>query len=257
MQFPIIDGHAHCGVQDRQTPQAFEHYLARTRGSGIAGAVLIPPVYEIYDRYDPDFQDNDYWRQRRHSANEYLPTLGNAEFTVFPFFFIWNDFAVDRITPRHFGIKWHRHSDEPRYHYDDPACAKAIEEIGRRNLPVCLEEELQFTMRFIDDLAPGLRVIIPHCGYLNGGYDALIRLGVWERPNIFTDTSLVPPSTVLHYVKNFGTSRIMFGSDFPFGDPRRELAKILQLGLPKETEEALVSINVRRLLTSGIEPHGE
>ena len=36
-------------------------------------------------------------------------TLGSSDLKVIPYFFIWNDFAVDQLKPQHKGIKWHRH----------------------------------------------------------------------------------------------------------------------------------------------------
>ena len=250
MQFPIIDAHVHCGKQFTDPPQAFEDYLAHLGDSGIIGAVMFPPVMEIYDRHNPDFEDDPQWRRKRQNANEYILTLGNGDFEVFPFFFIWNDFAVDQLSARHRGIKWHRHSNEPRYRYEDPRCVAAIDEIRRRNMPVCLEEELDNTLRFVNDLAPDVRVIIPHCGYLNGGYEKLCDLGIWERPNIFTDTSAsgASPETIADYVQKYGHTRIMFGSDFPFGHPKAELEKILQLKLSKDAREAILGLNTRRLL---------
>jgi uncharacterized protein len=248
MGFLMIDAHAHCGRQDVYPPQAFEDYLAHAEGSGISGAVMFAPVMEIYDRYDPRFRDDSHWLQRRKRANEYLLTIGNPDFEVIPYFFIWNDFAVDQLSSRHKGIKWHRHSDEPHYHYDDPGCAAAIEEIRRRSMPVVLEEEWRLTLKFLDELAPGLRVIIPHCGLLNGGYEIFCRNRIWERPNIFTDTSLVPSDVITDYIKRYGHERIMFGSDFPFGDPAGELRKILRLKLPDHQIEGIAGLNVKNLL---------
>jgi len=248
MHFRIIDAHAHCGIQDLYPPQSLEDYLDHVRGSEIRGAVFIPPVFEIYDRYDPYFEDNAQWVRRRQSANSYLLSLGGTRFEVFPFFFIWNDFAVEEISEQHKGIKWHRHPDEPVYHYDDPRCSSAIREIRRRNLPVCLEEEFGHTLRFIRDLAPGMSIIIPHCGLLNGGYEGFVRAGIWELPNIHTDTSLVPSSLVGDYVQRYGHSRIMFGSDFPFGDPVSEMRKIQRMGFPEDVKQAILGQNVIRLL---------
>ncbi len=249
MQSRVIDAHAHCGIQDTYPPQSLEDYLDHVRGSEIAGAVLIPPVFEIYDRYDPFFEDNAQWIQRRQRANSYLLGLGRRGFEVFPFFFIWNDFAVEQLSPEHKGIKWHRHADEPVYHYHDPRCAAAIQEIRRRNLPVCLEEEWNNTLTFIRDLAQGIRIIIPHCGLLNGGYEGFVREGIWAMPNIYTDTSLVPASIVSDYVKRYGYSRIMFGSDFPFGDPVSEMRKIQRMGFPEDVSRAVLGENVIRLVT--------
>jgi hypothetical protein len=248
MRYRIIDAHAHCGVQDTFPPQSLEDYMDYAHGSGIAAAVMFSPVLEIYDRYDFFFEDTPEWRRRRERANRYLTELTRPDFEVFPFFFMWNDFAVEQLSHAHKGIKWHRHGDEPHYRYDDPKCAAAIEEIRRRNMPVTLEEELHFTLKFIHELAPDVKVIIPHCGLLNGGYESFCHHRTWDLPNIYTDTSLVPSSIVEDYVRRYGTERIMFGSDFPFGDPRSEAKKIQMLHLNETQKEALLSGNVTRLL---------
>ncbi len=257
MRCAVIDAHAHCGRQERHPPQAIEDYYAAVQGSDILGVVVFPPVIEIYDRYDPAFEDSPPWPEGRRKANEYLLTLEGYGLAVFPFFFIWNDFAVDQLTPAHCGIKWHRHGDEPRYHYDDPRCQRAIEAIRQRNLPVCLEEEWSHTLHFIDTLAPDLRIIIPHCGLLNGGFEAFCRHDIWERPNIYTDTSLVSPAVIRTYVERYGSGRIMFGSDFPFGDPVQECRKILKLGLSEGEQEALLLGNVQNLLAASSRPSRE
>lgn len=248
MQHKIIDAHAHCGIQDTFPSQALEDYMDYAHGSGISGAVMFPPVLEIYNRYDPEFEDSPEWKERRRSANTYLAELDHPHFEVFPFFFIWNDFAIEQLSPRHKGIKWHRHGDEPHYHYDDPKCGAAIEEVRRRNMPVTLEEEFHYTLRFIHDLAVGVRVIIPHCGLLNGGYEPFCHHHVWELANVHTDTSLVPSSVVEDYVRRYGSERIMFGSDFPFGNPGSEARKIQLLRISDDEKEAILLTNVTRLL---------
>ena len=109
MRFAIIDAHAHCGKQDNSSPQTIEDYYHAVRGSDILGVVMFPPVMAIYDRYDPHFKDTPEWQMRRQTANSYLLTLEGWGLVVFPFFFIWNDFAVDQLSDGHRGIKWHRH----------------------------------------------------------------------------------------------------------------------------------------------------
>jgi uncharacterized protein len=258
MRFAVIDAHAHCGLGDSSSPQAFEDYYSTVKGTDILGVVVFPPVIEIYDRYDPAFEDTPEWQARRKKANDYLLTLEGWGLAVFPFFFIWNDFAVEELAPAHRGIKWHRHANEPPYHYQDPRCAAAIAEIRRRNLPICLEEEWSSTLHFVNELAPDLRIIIPHCGLLNGGFERFCSAGIWERPNIFTDTSLVPRHMIMEYVKRYGSARIMFGSDFPFGDPVDECQKILRLELSESDKEALLMANVQALLAPPSGPfHGQ
>ncbi len=243
-----IDSHAHCGVQDKFPPQAFEDYYVQVRESRISGTAMFAPVAEIYDRSGSVFEDTPAWMDRRKRANEHLTTLGNDDHAVFPYFFIWNDFAVEQLTERHKGIKWHRHSNEPVYNYDDPRCQQAIDEIRDRNMPVVLEEELGNTVRFINELAVGVKVIIPHLGFLNGGYRAILKNGLWELPNVYADTSLAPSGEIRDYINRFGDERIMFGSDFPFGEPVSELNKILGLPVSRGTIEAIAGLNVRRLL---------
>ena len=102
---PIIDAHAHCSVMDRSWLQSFATYAAQAAPAGITGVALFSPVMEIYDRYDRHFVDTPAWRQRRKASNAHLLALDSGGMTVHPYVFIWNDFAVDQLTPSHCGIK--------------------------------------------------------------------------------------------------------------------------------------------------------
>jgi uncharacterized protein len=257
MRFAIIDAHAHCGKQDCYPQQGFEDYYAEVKESDIEGVVMFPPVAEIYDRYDPDFEDTPIWQMTRQRANAYLLTLEGLGLEVFPYFFIWNDFAVEQLTDSHRGIKWHRHAHEPRYHYEDPKCKAAIEEIRRRNMPICFEEEWERTLYFVNELAPDVKIIIPHCGLLNGGFERFCRAEIWERPNIFTDSALAPSRVIAEYVKDYGHTRIMYGSDFPFGNPVQEYRKITALELSVGEKEAILIGNIRALLSEVNRPVGD
>jgi predicted TIM-barrel fold metal-dependent hydrolase len=202
---------------------------------------------EIYDRYDVNFTDTPEWRQRRRQSNAYLLSLDSPALPVYPYFFIWNDFAVDQLSEAHCGIKWHRHPGEPVYHYQDRKCRKALDEIRRRKLPIVLEEEFENTVRFIRELAKGARVIIPHLGGLNGGFQAVAGAGLWELETVWADTALASRSEIAEYIRRYGHHRLMFGSDFPFGTPPLELRKVRSLGLDAEVEEAVLGGNFYRL----------
>ena len=97
-----------------------------------------------------------------------------------------------------------------------------------------LEEELQNTIRFIGELAAGVPVIIPHLGMLNGGFSAIARAGLWEEKTVWADTALASTGEIREYIRRYGHDRLMFGSDFPFGSPVSELAKVRRLGLPAD-----------------------
>jgi uncharacterized protein len=243
----IIDAHAHCGVMDQSFAQSFEDYAGQVAGTPIEGVVFFSPVLEIYDRYDFHFSDSPAWQQRRRQSNAYLLSLNSSQLTVYPYFFIWNDFAVEQLTPEHRGIKWHRHASEPVYYYDDPKCKAALNEIRKRNLPVVLEEELSNTLRFVRDLARGIRVIIPHLGGLNGGFRAIVDAGLWELENVWADTAMASPDEIVEYIRRYGHQRLMFGSDYPFGDPAGELQKVRGLELDPAVEAAVVGGNFFRL----------
>ena len=243
----IIDAHAHCGVIDRSMAQTFEDYKQALAGTDIGGVALFSPVLEIYDRYDDDFTDTPAWRKRRRESNAHLLTLKSADPTVFPYFFIWNDFDVEPLSPGYLGIKWHRHAGEPVYHYDDPKCRVALNAIRDRNLPVVLEEEFDNTLRFVQDLADGITVIIPHLGMLNGGFRAIVETGLWELKNIWADTALASREEIREYIRCYGHHRLLFGSDFPFGRPSAELRKVRNLGLDPEVEAAVLGGNFIRL----------
>ncbi len=239
----VIDSHVHCDEE------LFPAYLNLIREQQIRGAIMFPPVSRIYDRIDKNFKDNQEWQNRRKNANEYILSLTGKDFKVFPFYFVWNDFDLERIS-RYMGIKWHRHINEPEYEYSSEKYEGFIKEIKKRSLPVILEEEFKNTLRFIDS-NPEIKVIIPHLGILNGGYRKLYEFEVWKRENIYADTALADQNDITDYIKNYGCSKLFFGSDFPFGNPSEELEKILRLDVGDETKKRITSNNILNFL----QPH--
>ena len=248
----IIDSHIHCGVQHSDLP--FAEIAPLLGEAGITDCCLFVPVEDIYDRDDYHFQDNAHWQQARRAANHYLLDLADQGEAIFPYLFVWNDFAVEELRRPYRGIKWHRHSDEPVYHYDDPRCGRMLAEISRRRLPVVLEESFDNTIRFIERLAPEAVIIIPHLGGLNGGYQALDRAGVWQRDNVYADTALASPQEMRHFLEHYGPHKLLFGSDYPFGLPAGELRKIERLDLDPADFEQVVAGTVLGLLGAVLDP---
>ena len=248
----IIDSHIHCGVQHSDLP--FSEIAPLLREAGITDCCLFAPVEDIYDRDDFHFQDNTHWQQARRAANRYLLDLAEAGEAIFPYLFVWNDFAIEELRRPYRGIKWHRHSYEPIYHYDDPRCGRMLAEITRRRLPVVLEESFDNTLRFVERLAPEAVIIIPHLGGLNGGYQALDRAGVWQRDNVYADTALASPQEMRHFLEHYGPHKLLFGSDYPFGLPAGELRKIERLDLDPADFEQVVAGTVLGLLGAVLDP---
>lgn len=248
----IIDSHIHCGVQHSDLP--FAEIAPLLREAGITDCCLFAPVEDIYDRDDFHFQDNTHWQQARRAANRYLLDLAEAGEAIFPYLFVWNDFAIEELRRPYRGIKWHRHSYEPIYHYDDPRCGRMLAEITRRRLPVVLEESFDNTLRFVERLAPEAVIIIPHLGGLNGGYQALDRAGVWQRDNVYADTALASPQEMRHFLEHYGPHKLLFGSDYPFGLPAGELRKIERLDLDPADFDQVVAGTVLGLLDAVLDP---
>lgn len=234
-----LDGHVHCGIS-----LPFEQIRRQWDEGNINGGSAFSPVEEIYDRYDPSFTDSPKYRESREQVHDYLLGLSRNH-TVFPYFFIWNDFAP--IPEDFVGIKWHRHASEPTYDYHTDACERCIEEICRRKLPVVLEEEFENTLNFVKRINGRTVVIVPHLGALNGGYYRIKSSGLYADPMVWADTALASEREIADYTDNFGTERLIFGSDFPFGRPVSEKRKVTNV-LTGEDRAAVLAGNLLRLL---------
>lgn len=241
----VIDSHLHTGVQN--VSWHWESVRPLLLDAGIRGAGVIPPVEDVYDRYHRSFEDTPAWRACRRRAHRYLLGLTDPEVRTFPYFFVWNDFAWEDLGPEFVAVKWHRHPDEPEYHYHDPRCREFLDAVRARKIPILLEETLANTLMFLEKLAPDLPVIIPHLGALSGGYANLRRAGVWDLPQVWADTAVSEPGSLEDYLSRYGSTRLMFASDHPFGHPALELQKILDLNLPDPDLRAVLGGNFRRV----------
>jgi predicted TIM-barrel fold metal-dependent hydrolase len=82
---------------------------------------------------------------------------------------------------------------------------------------------------------------------LNGGFRSIAEAGLWAQENVWADTALASPDEVREYLRGYGYHRLMFGSDFPFGDPYSELQKVRSLHLDPAVEAAVLGGNFIRL----------
>jgi predicted TIM-barrel fold metal-dependent hydrolase len=242
----IIDSHIHCGIQNSDLPfELIRRYLA---SGNIQGACLYAPVEDIYNRYDEHFEDSAPWIASRQRANEYVLKLQQTNEDIFGYYFVWNDFRREELKKGYRGVKWHRHEYEPPYNYDDPRCEDFLQEIYRLQLPVVLEESFENTLYMLRRIDGRTPVIIPHMGGLNGGFTALFQAQIWDDESVFADTALATPYEMDIFLKRYGSNRLLFGSDFPFGYPGSELAKVQRLKLREEDYEKVVSTNILHLM---------
>ena len=246
MMAKIIDSHVHCGIQNVNLPfTVIRKYLD---AAGIEGACLFAPVEDIYDRSHYDFEDTAQWVRSRQQANQYLLDIQAANDNVFSYYFVWNDFQKNELKKGYKGIKWHRHENEPVYHYNNPLCELFLQEVYRLRLPIILEESFENTLYFIRRVEERVPVIIPHMGGLNGGFSKLLKSGIWDNTSIYADTALASGWEMAELLNRYGSERLLFGSDFPFGTPIDELEKINRLNLGKQDFENIVCKNIIMLL---------
>jgi hypothetical protein len=236
----------HCGIQNVNLP--FKIIKQHIDSAGIQGACLFAPVEDIYDRYTYDFEDNSVWMTCRQRANNYLLDLQQTQENIFSYYFVWNDFRKDELKKGYKAIKWHRHEYEPVYHYDDPLCEAFLQEVYLQALPIVLEESFDNTRYFIRRVKGRTPIIIPHMGGLNGGFTALFRSGIWDDETLYADTALASGREISAFLDKYGSDRLLFGSDFPFGTPGSELQEVIRLNLGKQDFENIVCHNILRLL---------
>ena len=235
----ILDSHCHCGLTLK-----FEIIKKEWDKAGINGGVIFSPVEEIYDRYNFEFYDSEYYKKSREKVHEYLKNLKIQHKNLFIFYFVWNDFKIPDFPFQ--GIKWHRHSNETEYDYYSEKSEIFIDFVCKNKLPVLIEEEFHNTLNFINRISGRTNIIIPHLGFLNGGYERLKSEGIFKEKNIYADTALADVWEIEDFVMNFGIEKLFFGSDFPFGSPYSELNKIKKLFSGKSFEK-LTSENILSL----------
>jgi len=227
----IIDCHIHCGIQNVSQP--FEDIEPLLTSAGIDGACLYAPVEDIYYRYSSHFDDNETWKKCRSDAHNYLLDIGREKDQIYPYYFVWNDFTVEDLKKVFFGIKWHHHEGEPPYNYTAPKCTEMID---------------AQTLKFVEQVAGRTPVIIPHLGLLNGGFDRLLNAGIWNDHNIYADTALAGKFEISKFLDMYGSDRIVFGSDYPFGMPGSQLDQIKNMGIAEKDLEKICGKNILKLL---------
>jgi hypothetical protein len=95
---------------------------------------------------------------------------------------------------------------------------------------------------------PTGKLIIGHVG-LWQNEDVLRVISPLE--NVFVDTSFQSHRFLRKVVNQIGEERVLFGSDFPLGNPVIALKELLKTGLKNHTLERILSGNALELLNLG------
>jgi hypothetical protein len=94
---------------------------------------------------------------------------------------------------------------------------------------------------YIDEVAltfPQLKIIGGHLGY--PWTEEMIAV-CWKHPNVYIDTSAYDPKyfppALVHYMKTYGSDKVMFGTNFPQLNLEKTLKNVDVLGLSQEVKD--------------------
>ncbi len=104
---------------------------------------------------------------------------------------------------------------------------------------------------YLDEVAlvfPELRIVGGHIGY--PWTDEMIGVA-WKHENVFIDTSAyLPryyPPQLVHYIKTYGSEKVLFGTNFPQLSFARCVEQVAALGLPDEARAKFLYGNALRI----------
>ena len=222
-EMEIIDSHTHWGPSVTMGIEVTtEELLRQAEQCNVSRIVIFPfPSMALADE----------------KINERLLDEANGVKKFIPYYYIPE--SMKPIPDKGFyGGKWHwmRGVQDCSSNYEaleDPKLGKFIEASERIDLPIVFEEEIRFTETFIRK-TKNLKIIIPHLGMLGG--NPIDFLNTFRaRENVYFDTALASPDTVMNFIEKIGYERILFGSDIPFGtmepcEIRRSIVDLLLKG---------------------------
>ncbi len=97
---------------------------------------------------------------------------------------------------------------------------------------------------------PDLKVICAHFGGYSVWEDAVKELS--GKQNVYVDTCSSFPflsdEKIKEYIAAYGEDKVLFGTDYPMWDAKKELERLFSLGLSDETLEKILHKNLESLL---------
>jgi predicted TIM-barrel fold metal-dependent hydrolase len=233
----IIDSHTHWGPSVTMgTEVTTEELLKQAEQSNVSRIVIFPfPSMALSDE----------------GINERLLEEASRVKKFIPYYYIPETMKPIPDGKGFWGGKWHwmQGIQDCSSNYkalEDPKLEEFIKASERIDLPIVFEEELSFTEAFVRK-TKHLKIIIPHLGMLGGNPIDFLHI-FKARENVYFDTALASPDTVMRFIENIGHERVLFGSDIPFGTMKWELEKILSLPISDDKKEWILSKNLKRLI---------
>ena len=163
------------------------------------------------------------------------------------------DFADGIVNAGFYGVKLH--PDIQNFQLDSPAAMELFAALEGR-LPVIIhtgdvryDNSGPVRMRRVLDAFPRLTCICAHLGGYSEWDDALRLLA---DTNCYVDTSsalfALPPERAREIIRSYGADRVLFGTDYPMWNMKRELGRFLSLELTDAENERILHRNAEELL---------
>jgi len=152
----------------------------------------------------------------------------------------------ESIDARYKSIKFH--PDIGAINIDDSRVLGFVNQIGKPVFVHTNENKEYSSLLKVSNLAR--KVDVPVIAvHLESVTKTFFNLDNHEFPeNVYFGTSGIQYSLILKKIhQRFGSKKIFFGSDYPFGDPRVSLAMIDTLDLAKQDYALVTSGNIERL----------
>lgn len=152
------------------------------------------------------------------------------------------------------GVKMH--PDTQLFGIDDPQLFPAYEVMRDRGLilmPHMGDKRYDYShparLRRVMDNFPGIRVVATHFG----GYSVteLARECLKDTDcvmDISSSLMFMDKATAVGYIREYGSERLVYGSDYPLWDPAQEVKRFLELGLTDEETEQIAYKTAMRIL---------
>jgi len=225
--------------------------------SGIRYSVLLP-VARTPDKVE--------------STNQWVKSIGKKYPQIIPFGTIHPDYPhkekeLNRLHQWGFkGVKVHlfyqsqNHNPRPSFlNKNFLLIPKNLERLGlilvldtyfpwdHGNNPETLEELIA-----LNEIFPKLRIVAAHMGSVMN-WDAV---APFYGRNIFLDISftlgILPNEVIESIIQIHGADKVLFGSDFPFRTPEKEIERFMGLKIPEEDKRKILHGNAEKLLSFGM-----
>lgn len=233
----MIDAHLHLGsITDKKREWgSFSEYEKIAKKLGIEKYCLVP--IGLPDNFTKKTTPDNNSVLKEYEKNK----------SVIPVYW-FNIFDLpQKINDRYKAIKFH--PDIGEINLDDD---KVVNFVNKIKLPVFVhtnENKEYSNLGRVSELARKVDVpiIAVHSGSVTKTF---FRLDDYSfSNNVYFETSGIQYAIILKKIyEMFGASRIIFGSDYPFGDPRVPLAMIDTLNLSKQEYYQVTKENITKLL---------